>query len=90
MGNYSKELKRLLREAGCTFVRQGKGDHEIWYENIASFTGYVLGDHTSSPFTYTIKIAALFEKIKGLYEPPSFRLSPKWDVFGKFSSLIRI
>jgi hypothetical protein len=31
MGDYSKELKRLLRAAGCTFVRQGKGDHEIWY-----------------------------------------------------------
>lgn len=34
MGDYSKELKRLLREAGCTFVRQGKGDHEIWYSPI--------------------------------------------------------
>ncbi|WP_393955776.1 type II toxin-antitoxin system HicA family toxin [Methylorubrum sp. POS3] len=22
---------RLLREAGCLFVRPGKGSHEIWY-----------------------------------------------------------
>ena len=31
MGDYSRDLKRLLREAGCWMVRQGKGDHEIWY-----------------------------------------------------------
>ncbi|WAL61449.1 type II toxin-antitoxin system HicA family toxin [Thermocoleostomius sinensis] len=24
-------LKKLLTEAGCSFERQGKGDHEIWY-----------------------------------------------------------
>ncbi len=26
----SEELRRLLREAGCEFVRHGRGDHEIW------------------------------------------------------------
>ena len=26
-----KELKALLKQEGCYFVRQGKGDHEIWY-----------------------------------------------------------
>jgi predicted RNA binding protein YcfA (HicA-like mRNA interferase family) len=25
------QLKRLLSQAGCSFERQGKGDHEIWY-----------------------------------------------------------
>ena len=29
--NFSRELKRILIEAGCYFERQGKGDHEIWY-----------------------------------------------------------
>ncbi|MGE0213611.1 MAG: type II toxin-antitoxin system HicA family toxin [Parvibaculaceae bacterium] len=29
-GNLYPELARLLREAGCEFVRQGKGSHEIW------------------------------------------------------------
>jgi len=24
----------MLREAGCRFVRPGKGDHEIWYSPI--------------------------------------------------------
>jgi hypothetical protein len=27
---YSEALRRLLREAGCEVVRQGRGDHEIW------------------------------------------------------------
>lgn len=30
MGNYTHQLKKILREAGCQFYRQGKGDHEIW------------------------------------------------------------
>jgi len=34
MSDYSRELKRLLRQAGCSFERQGKGDHEIWYSPI--------------------------------------------------------
>ncbi|MCH7542592.1 MAG: type II toxin-antitoxin system HicA family toxin [Proteobacteria bacterium] len=30
MGDYTAKLKELLKKAGCQFVRQGKGDHEIW------------------------------------------------------------
>lgn len=29
--NLTPELKRRLRDAGCLFERQGKGDHEVWY-----------------------------------------------------------
>jgi predicted RNA binding protein YcfA (HicA-like mRNA interferase family) len=29
-----RELVRLLREAGCTFIRPGKGSHEIWFSPI--------------------------------------------------------
>ena len=29
MESFTPELKRLLLEAGCVFVRAGKGDHEI-------------------------------------------------------------
>jgi predicted RNA binding protein YcfA (HicA-like mRNA interferase family) len=32
---FTPELKRLLREAGCRPVRQGKGDHEIWQSPIS-------------------------------------------------------
>lgn len=34
MGDYTPEVKRLLRAAGCRFERQGKGDHEIWFSPI--------------------------------------------------------
>lgn len=36
MGDYTRVLKQCLREAGCQFERQGKGDHEIWYSPITS------------------------------------------------------
>lgn len=31
---FDRPLRQLLREAGCTFVRQGKGSHEIWHSPI--------------------------------------------------------
>ncbi len=31
MAGYTGALKKLLREAGCYYVRPGKGDHEIWF-----------------------------------------------------------
>ncbi|PIP05041.1 MAG: hypothetical protein CO012_04925 [Syntrophobacterales bacterium CG_4_8_14_3_um_filter_49_14] len=36
MADYTKDLKKYLREAGCSFERQGKGDHEIWYSPITT------------------------------------------------------
>jgi len=29
-GNLYPEIIRLLRQAGCEFVRRGKGSHELW------------------------------------------------------------
>jgi hypothetical protein len=34
--NYTPAVKKLLRQAGCRFERQGKGDHEIWYSPISN------------------------------------------------------
>lgn len=31
MSDFTSELKRILRAAGCYFARPGRGDHEIWY-----------------------------------------------------------
>jgi predicted RNA binding protein YcfA (HicA-like mRNA interferase family) len=28
---FDRDLRDLLRAAGCIFVRQGKGSHEIWH-----------------------------------------------------------
>jgi hypothetical protein len=37
---YYASVVALLAEAGCRFVRYGKGDHEIWYSPVSgrSFT----------------------------------------------------
>jgi len=34
MSSFTPKLKQLLRDAGCSFERQGKGDHEIWFSPI--------------------------------------------------------
>lgn len=31
METYEREVRNLLVQAGCSFHREGKGDHEIWY-----------------------------------------------------------
>jgi hypothetical protein len=36
MADYAAEIKRLLKQRGCSFERQGKGDHEIWYSPITN------------------------------------------------------
>lgn len=50
--NYSREVKKLLREAGCFLVRQGRGDHEIWESPINGkrFTvdNYMKSKHTAN------------------------------------------
>lgn len=28
--DFAPEVKRILRENGCKFYREGKGDHSIW------------------------------------------------------------
>jgi HicA toxin of bacterial toxin-antitoxin, len=35
MSDLRRDLTRLLKEAGCVFVRQGRGDHEMWYSPIS-------------------------------------------------------
>ncbi len=34
VGQLDRELRDLLRAAGCTLVRQGKGSHEIWHSPV--------------------------------------------------------
>lgn len=31
---FDRALREILRAAGCVFVRQGKGSHEIWHSPI--------------------------------------------------------
>ena len=50
--NYSRDLKELLTEAGCFFVRHGKGDHDIWNSPIANkhfpVDSYIKSRHTAN------------------------------------------
>jgi len=34
MGDYTRQVKKILVENGCYFLRHGKGDHERWYTPI--------------------------------------------------------
>ncbi len=34
MAEYEKKVRKELRDNGCSFVRHGKGDHDIWYSPI--------------------------------------------------------
>jgi ribosomal protein L16/L10AE len=45
--NFTPRLKDLLRSNGCRFVRQGKGDHEIWYSPISN-KRFMVDNHIKS------------------------------------------
>jgi hypothetical protein len=32
---FGKAVREKLTEAGCRFVRHGRGDHDIWYSSIS-------------------------------------------------------
>ncbi|MCL2299677.1 MAG: type II toxin-antitoxin system HicA family toxin [Firmicutes bacterium] len=34
MAEYEKKVREALLKNGCSFVRRGKGDHDIWYSPI--------------------------------------------------------
>jgi len=44
---YGKAVRRILIEAGCKFLPQGRGDHEIW-----------TSPHASKPSTVPVTIAS--------------------------------
>jgi len=34
MAEYERKVREILKSNGCTFVRHGKGDHDIWFSPI--------------------------------------------------------
>ncbi len=52
MAEYEKKVRDVLKLHGCTFVRHGKGDHDIWYSPITGtyFTvdGKIKSRHTAN------------------------------------------
>lgn len=35
---YDRKLRDMLKAAGCRFVRQGKGSHEIWWSPVTALS----------------------------------------------------
>ena len=58
--NHTPRVKALLLENGCGFVRQGKGDHEIWHSPIAN-RRFMVDHHIKSRHwaNHTLKQAGL-------------------------------
>ena len=50
MAEYEKQVREILTKNRCTFVRHGRGDHDIWYSPISGkyFTvdGKIKSRHT--------------------------------------------
>ena len=36
MAEYEKKVREILKENGCTFVRRGKGNHDIWHSPLSN------------------------------------------------------
>jgi hypothetical protein len=44
MAEYEKKIREKLREHGCSFLRHGKGDHDMWYSPITKHNFPVDGE----------------------------------------------
>ena len=57
---YARAVTRLLQEAGCFLVRQGKGDHQVWSSPITGkrfpVDAKILSRHTANEI---LKLAGL-------------------------------
>ncbi|MCE2425324.1 MAG: type II toxin-antitoxin system HicA family toxin [Pseudomonadales bacterium] len=56
MADYERDVVRILKRAGCRRVRQGQGDHEVWYSpvNARTFTVKAHGMRSSPTPTSTV------------------------------------
>lgn len=50
MAEYEKIVREELKKNGCSFVRHGKGDHDIWYSPITN-TNVTVDGKIKSRFT---------------------------------------
>jgi predicted RNA binding protein YcfA (HicA-like mRNA interferase family) len=50
--DYARDLKKILKGAGCVLVRYGKGDHEVWFSPITQrpfvVDGSIYSRHTAN------------------------------------------
>lgn len=52
MAEFEKKVRDILSKNQCTFVRRGKGDHDIWYSPITqthiTVDGKIKSRHTAN------------------------------------------
>lgn len=64
MSSYTPEIVELLRNAGCRFVRHGKGDHDIWFSPLTNrhfpVDAKILSRHTANSIMKPAGIAHKF------------------------------
>ena len=36
MADFARDLKKILKDNGCSFKRPAKGDHDFWYSPITN------------------------------------------------------
>ena len=61
---FTRQVKSILSANGCTFVRHGKGDHEIWQSPINEARFVVDGKIPSRHLANTVlKQAGIEQKI---------------------------
>ena len=54
MADYERDVRRILSDNGCTFVRHGKGDHDITVD------GKIKSRHTANAIMKQAGIAHRF------------------------------
>jgi len=60
---YGKELKKILLQHGCTLIRHGKGDHEVWYSPLSQRQFIVdAGTRKRHTANGTLKLAGINHK----------------------------
>jgi hypothetical protein len=47
MAAYERQVRKELAQHGCTLLRHGKGDHDIWYSPITELPVTVDGEINS-------------------------------------------
>ncbi len=60
MAEYEKKVREQLKRNGCSFVRHGKGDHDIWYSPITGGRVTVDSRHTANAIMKQSGIAFRF------------------------------
>jgi ribosomal protein L16/L10AE len=64
MNDFTLLLKKAVKAKGCYFVRQGKGDHEIWFSPITQrnfvVDGKIKSRHTANAALQQAGIEKLF------------------------------